>query len=132
MKGAGFRLAAEHDFLPYQYFLVFGMETKPLDRPFERGDELSIVRHANNRNVWINLRDHFPHPYRMADARRWIDEVDRDRPFFVFVNYMEAHSPYLPPEPFLSRFLPGSQRVIGAARCSGTSPSSPPPSAAPA
>jgi len=23
MKGAGFRLAAEHDFLPYQYFLVF-------------------------------------------------------------------------------------------------------------
>jgi hypothetical protein len=23
MGGAGFRLAAEHDFLPYQYFLVF-------------------------------------------------------------------------------------------------------------
>jgi hypothetical protein len=26
-------------------------------RPYERGDELSIVRHANHRNVWINLRD---------------------------------------------------------------------------
>ena len=23
MEGAGFRLVAEHDFLPYQYFLVF-------------------------------------------------------------------------------------------------------------
>jgi hypothetical protein len=25
MEAAGFRLTAEHDFLPYQYFLVFGL-----------------------------------------------------------------------------------------------------------
>lgn len=33
------------------------------------------MRHANNRNVWINLRDRFPHPYTTADARRWLDSV---------------------------------------------------------
>jgi RimJ/RimL family protein N-acetyltransferase len=41
-------------------------------RPWREGDEESLVRHANNRKVWINLRDHFPHPYTMADARAWI------------------------------------------------------------
>jgi hypothetical protein len=27
MQGAGFRLAAEHTFLPYQYFLVFAPDS---------------------------------------------------------------------------------------------------------
>jgi RimJ/RimL family protein N-acetyltransferase len=41
-------------------------------RPWRPGDEASLVRHANNRNVWRNLRDLFPSPYTLADARRWI------------------------------------------------------------
>jgi ribosomal-protein-alanine N-acetyltransferase len=42
-------------------------------REWKRGDEPSLVRHANNRKIWLNLRDSFPHPYTMGDARRWID-----------------------------------------------------------
>jgi RimJ/RimL family protein N-acetyltransferase len=38
------------------------------------------VRHANNRNVWINLRDRFPHPYTAGDARRWLDMVVDQKP----------------------------------------------------
>jgi arylsulfatase A-like enzyme len=30
----------------------------------------------------------------------WIDELDRQRPFFWFVNLVECHSPYLPPRPY--------------------------------
>jgi [ribosomal protein S5]-alanine N-acetyltransferase len=45
---------------------------KSLLREWRRGDEPSLVRHANNRNVWINLRDVFPYPYTTADARSWI------------------------------------------------------------
>ena len=41
-------------------------------RSWRRGDEASLVRHANNRKVWINLRDRFPHPYTQADAEQWI------------------------------------------------------------
>jgi len=33
------------------------------------------VRHANNRKVSINLRDRFPYPYTVGDARSWLDSV---------------------------------------------------------
>ncbi|HEX6790738.1 MAG TPA: GNAT family N-acetyltransferase [Candidatus Krumholzibacteria bacterium] len=46
--------------------------TTCLLREWRRGDEPSLVRHANNRNIWINLRDIFPYPYTTADARGWI------------------------------------------------------------
>ena len=41
-------------------------------RPWRQGDEESLVRYANNRKVSINLRDHFPYPYTIEDARSWI------------------------------------------------------------
>jgi len=49
-------------------------------RPWQRGDETSLARHANNRNVWINLTDRFPHPYTLADAERWISRVTAQDP----------------------------------------------------
>jgi arylsulfatase A-like enzyme len=33
---------------------------------------------------------------------QWLDGLD-GRPFFAFLNYFDAHDPYLPPEPFRSR-----------------------------
>lgn len=44
-------------------------------RSWRWGDRDAIVRHANNRNVWLNLRDRFPHPYTHSDARNWLDMV---------------------------------------------------------
>jgi [ribosomal protein S5]-alanine N-acetyltransferase len=41
-------------------------------RPWRRGDEASLVTHANNIQVWRNLRDAFPHPYSRRDAEGWI------------------------------------------------------------
>ncbi len=45
---------------------------------------------------------------------QWLDALDRDRPFFLFVNLVECHSPYLPPAPWASlspwqRFLAGEE-----------------------
>jgi RimJ/RimL family protein N-acetyltransferase len=36
------------------------------------GDETSLVDHANSREVWLNLRDQFPHPYTANDAKEWV------------------------------------------------------------
>lgn len=47
-------------------------------RPWRPGDEASLVRHANNRRVWINMRDRFPHPYTAADARIWLGRAAAD------------------------------------------------------
>jgi RimJ/RimL family protein N-acetyltransferase len=44
-------------------------------RSWEWRDRDAIVRHANNRNVSINLRDRFPYPYTASDARNWLDVV---------------------------------------------------------
>lgn len=41
-------------------------------------------------------------------ARRCIEDAE-GRPFFVFLNYYEAHRPYLPPEPYRSRFVPDGE-----------------------
>jgi ribosomal-protein-alanine N-acetyltransferase len=43
-------------------------------------DRDAIVKHANNRHVWINLRDRFPHPYTVNDARRWLESVVDQKP----------------------------------------------------
>jgi RimJ/RimL family protein N-acetyltransferase len=41
-------------------------------RPWQVADVDSLARHANDRGVWLNLRDRFPHPYTRADAEHWI------------------------------------------------------------
>ncbi len=41
-------------------------------RPWRSEDLDSLVRHANNRNVWIMVRDIFPHPYTRADGEAWL------------------------------------------------------------
>jgi len=41
-------------------------------RPWRAGDEASLRRHADDREVWRNLRDRFPHPYTEADASAWV------------------------------------------------------------
>jgi len=37
-------------------------------RDLEPRDAASLARYADNRNIWLNLRDRFPHPYHLADA----------------------------------------------------------------
>lgn len=43
-------------------------------------DAESLTRNANNREVWINLRDHMPHPYSIEDALHWIRSVEHEHP----------------------------------------------------
>lgn len=35
---------------------------------------------------------------------RWLDEGPEGRPTFAFLNYLDGHHPYYPPEPYASRF----------------------------
>ncbi len=49
-------------------------------RLFRDGDQAVIARYANNRRVWLNLRDAFPHPYTRADADAWIRRVTGQDP----------------------------------------------------
>ena len=44
-------------------------------RPFVRDDAASLAHHANDRDVWRNLRDRFPHPYTLRDAQQWLEST---------------------------------------------------------
>ena len=61
-------------------------------RPWRVGDEPALVKYANNRNIWINVADVFPHPYTMEDAVAWLQlQQDRDPPTeFAIANAEEA------------------------------------------
>jgi [ribosomal protein S5]-alanine N-acetyltransferase len=41
-------------------------------RAWRRSDIPSLVHYANNRRVWLNLRNIFPHPYTHEEAEKWI------------------------------------------------------------
>lgn len=47
-------------------------------RPWTSDDEFALVKHANNRRIWRNVRDRFPHPYTENDAKLWIKIANRD------------------------------------------------------
>ena len=47
-------------------------------RPLRPSDAPSLAAHANDRDVWLNLRDAFPHPYALADAVAYVAHVRRD------------------------------------------------------
>jgi RimJ/RimL family protein N-acetyltransferase len=41
-------------------------------RPWREDDVPSLVRHANNFDIWINVRDGFPHPYTEEAGKNWL------------------------------------------------------------
>jgi RimJ/RimL family protein N-acetyltransferase len=53
-------------------------------RSWRTSDAESLLRHANNRNIWLNLRDAFPHPYTKHDARAYIRSVRERTPETTF------------------------------------------------
>ena len=46
-------------------------------RAWKPGDEAALARHADNRAVWRNMTDRFPHPYTIEDAARWVGCLQR-------------------------------------------------------
>jgi RimJ/RimL family protein N-acetyltransferase len=49
-------------------------------RQFRDDDLASLVRHANNRKVWLGVRDRFPHPYTEESGRTWIATASKEDP----------------------------------------------------
>jgi RimJ/RimL family protein N-acetyltransferase len=46
-----------------------------------RNEDLdSLVQHANSRNVWLTLRNRFPHPYTVEAGRAWLAHVVDEAP----------------------------------------------------
>lgn len=49
-------------------------------RSWQPGDETALARHANSREIWLNLRDQFPHPYTLENASDWVQMASIEDP----------------------------------------------------
>jgi ribosomal-protein-alanine N-acetyltransferase len=49
-------------------------------RRWQTDDLEALVRHADNRNVWLTLRDRFPHPYTQEAGQAWLGAVVPEDP----------------------------------------------------
>jgi len=58
--------------------------TRSIVRSWRPADADSLAAHANNRRIWINLRDAFPHPYTIHDAREFIRAIRSRSPETTF------------------------------------------------
>ena len=56
------------------------------------GDEPALVRHADNRKIWLNVRDRFPHPYTPADAEAWVARAVAATPETQFAVEVEGEA----------------------------------------
>jgi ribosomal-protein-alanine N-acetyltransferase len=53
-------------------------------RSWRTADAESLVAYADNRKIWMNLRDAFPHPYTRREARNFIRTVRERTPETTF------------------------------------------------
>lgn len=61
-------------------------------RAWKASDAPSLARHANNANVARQLRDRFPHPYTIADARQFIQSVAGAKPTTLFAMIVDGEA----------------------------------------
>jgi len=61
-------------------------------RPFREEDVAALAKHANDRDVWLQLRDRFPHPYTEADARHFLEHVRRADPLTHFAIEVDGEA----------------------------------------
>jgi len=61
-------------------------------RPWSTLDKVALVKYANNRRVWLNMRDAFPHPYTESSADNFLEMVRLQNPttFFAISTDDEA------------------------------------------
>jgi len=61
-------------------------------RSWRAADLEPLVRYANNRKIWLNLRDRFPHPYTKTDGQRFIRTMRHARPETAFAIAVEGEA----------------------------------------
>lgn len=61
-------------------------------RSFRPDDAPALAQYTNNRKVWLNLRDAFPHPYKLEHAAAWIRMAGRQYPEVSFAIASAAAS----------------------------------------
>ena len=58
-------------------------------RPWRLNDAESLAKHANDRKIWLAVRDLFPHPYTIQDAHEFLQRAISEQPEMKFCIEIE-------------------------------------------
>jgi len=74
--------------------------------PADRSSELSIGLQQEQVNIW-----HIKACGELAESSlvKWLGRTDPQKPYFAFLNYMEAHRPYIPTRAARQQFMTPEQ-----------------------
>src|SRR2546426_12149577 len=61
-------------------------------RSWRASDADALVTYADNRKIWLNLRDRFPHPYTRRDGRDFIHLARSQRPETMFAIEVDGEA----------------------------------------
>jgi len=61
-------------------------------RPWRAGDAPALTRHADNPRIAGNMRDGFPNPYTLEDARQWLEMVAENRSDVILAIEVEGEA----------------------------------------
>ena len=61
-------------------------------RSWRASDVETLVSHANNRAIWVNLRDRFPHPYTRRDGLDFLRSVVGQYPETIFAMAVDEQA----------------------------------------
>lgn len=53
-------------------------------RAWQMNDAAALAKHANNRKIWLGLRDLFPHPYKIDHANEFLRRATTEQPVTSF------------------------------------------------
>jgi len=65
---------------------------KYLLRPWDAADAMSLASHANNPRISVNLRDGFPYPYTLKDARQWLKMISENKSDMILAIEVEGEA----------------------------------------
>jgi RimJ/RimL family protein N-acetyltransferase len=51
----------------------------------------SLAENANDKGIWDNLRDFFPHPYTLDDAQQWVVISNENQPLTEFAIAIDGY-----------------------------------------
>jgi hypothetical protein len=59
-------------------------------RPCRLDDAESLAKHANNRKIWLGVRDIFPRPYTIDDAHEFLQNKVTEQSATIFCIAIEG------------------------------------------
>jgi arylsulfatase A-like enzyme len=123
LSGAGYAtaaLVANHVYLSESFNLNQGFRYYEVSAPFWGKQKPFLLRQPLRTHLahWLAPEDGIREFSAAGDVnRRALEVLNRlarsGRPFFLFLNYMDAHSPNIPPEPFNRIFANGQKSPDG-------------------